>query len=202
MNSCISDVGDSGPSKLSFQLQSQKPADLGGSGKITADLGTVLDLTLLAPMDGGNKPLVVTKPFEIRSTRFPAFTFVAKGTNTTPDARTYRVYMLVSQGQAFDSYCYWASIPVQYASPTVDYLVGGGVSPLASIYLTSHPAHLPESYAGTVVQPASNGFSAGVDGAWEGPWNFVKFLLIPSSDETPPDYTGWTLEIISSAKER
>jgi hypothetical protein len=158
----------------------------------------------------------MTEPYELRHRNLPAFHFRTLGQFPETESKTYQVAMFVSQGpvpnhlgtSVLDRNWDWTQIALQYfdthdtvGMPFVEsiprFLIDNSNSALA----------LPVAYRGYNVMIPTAGFINGEPGMYTpgsliGPWNYVRFMIMPTMIESSPtNYDGWLLEIVANARE-
>ena len=148
-----------------------------------------------------NGPIIMTEEYEIRNRNQAAFRFETVYP-TLPDASpTYDVKAYASQGKFWNptigAYTeYWTPVPLCSSDEALPHVWGETLT----ITAISHIDGMPANYGGTIVSIPANAASPGGGVAtFGGPWNKLKFVIYPSPSAF--DFTGWTLQIVASARE-
>ena len=148
------------------------------------------------------KNATITEAIELKNRNLPAFVFKFQKSSPPGEGdgeKTINLYAFVSQGDTNQQHepktpknRQWSMIPIEYIEGLTKSSVAT-VSPF-SLFLNSTIEGLPENFGRPVVTIAKE---------YIGPWDYVRFLLLPTLDEglNPLDYTDWTLQIVANARE-
>lgn len=145
-------------------------------------------------------PLLWTEPYELRQRNRPAFKIVVKGPNDETN-KAASVFCFGSQGPFTpDRKMEWTWLP-SICVGTGQALVNAGAH-IPMIDPNATVAELPHEYQGWSILL---GQGSGVD--VKGPWNYIRFLIVPGQvyPSTDPvsyyDLTGYSMEIVANARE-
>jgi hypothetical protein len=144
--------------------------------------------------------ILCTKPYELRNRNNPAFRFDFQyALSGTSYDKILDVAMLVSQGEV-DGKTLWTRCPSLCFGNTFP---TGGVSAVIPLTFPAANAWTPENWQGNIIKmPDFATANGAANGAFSGPWNYVKFMLFnPGGAETHQDYSNWRLEITANARE-
>jgi hypothetical protein len=143
--------------------------------------------------------ILCTMPYELRNRNNPAFRFNFQyALSGTPYDKTLDVAMLVSQGEV-EGKTLWTRCPSLCFGNTFP---TGGVSDVIPLTFPAAIAWTPANWQGNIIKmPDFATANGAANGAFSGPWNYVKFMLFNPGGETTQDYSNWRLEIIANARE-
>jgi hypothetical protein len=135
---------------------------------------------------------VVTSPYEVRQRNLPLFKLNVTGTPPNPESPpTFVIAMFGSQGSPDKD----EQLLREWTPLSFETLKATGITApasIASITVANHYPGLPDNFSGIAVFPSKECI---------GPWNYIRFMLLPAEGKLGSDYTGLYLTITANARE-